>query len=261
MFPTRRSWFRVGCLAFFLFMTANALYAADYTVYPEYVFTPKGFDDDDTVEIVVDGWKKSSCDTVLPPKVSIHDRQRTISIELLAQSGGDKCLPVMTRFTAKASLGVLAAGKYEVIANNGWLVESLQVEEASSGGPTDEDLAKITRVEIDYAPDRATVDGRWTAVLFGEYSQTCEQLGRVETTVDDRGRVTSILPILERMQTVNGEARPCEPTREEFITRVPLRDFTEAGRYMIHVRSQGGQLIDKVFSVGDLDVQADRGSH
>lgn len=221
--------------------TSEAAAADEYLLPTNSLFVPQGFDDNDGVQVVLDGWVNSSCDHVLKPKVSIHPDYGVIEIEVRAVPAEMWCMPVLTRFTVVAELGVLGQGKYEVVTNNGWLVEPLIVEEAASGGPDDYKYAQVNEVFVDYAPDRAAAtDSKWSAVIFGQYNNSCEKLDFVK--VSDSGSTIEVLPVLK----VEGEV--CIPVQETFEQRVFLPDIQQEGRYLLHVRSANGLAVNHVFS-------------
>lgn len=214
---------------------------ATYVLSSDYLFVPKGFDDNDGVQVVLDGWVNSSCDQVLPPKVSIHPDHGVIEIEVRAVRAEVGCMPVLTRFTAVAELGILGEGRYDVVTNNGWLVQPLIVEEASSGGPDDDQYAQVNEVLIDYAPDRVTEsDSKWSVVIFGQYNNSCEKIDFIK--VSDSGATIEVLPVLK----VEGEV--CLPVQEQFELRAFLPDIQLEGRFLLHVRSAGGKAVNRVFS-------------
>jgi hypothetical protein len=244
-----QSWLLMPAVIFFTAlgtgMVAGAAQADDssdtYLVSSDYLFVPKGFDDNDNVQVVLDGWVNSSCDQVQKPKVAVHPDQGVIEVEVKAVRQELLCMPVLTRFTAVADLGVLPHGSWQVVTNNGWLVNELVVAEAASGGPDDHAYAQVNEVYVDYAPDeRAERDSKWSAVLIGVLRTSCEHMDYVK--VIDSGSTVEILPVLK----VEGEI--CIPVETPFEQRVFLPDIQQEGRYLLHVRTSDGQAINEVFS-------------
>lgn len=212
-----------------------------YLVSSDYLFVPKGFDDNDNVQVILDGWVNSSCDQVQKPKVAVHPDHGVIEIEVKAVQPEMWCMPVLTRFTAVADLGVLPHGSWEVVTNNGWLVTELVVDEAASGGPDDFAYAQVDKVFVDYAPDEVPErDSKWSAVLKGVLRDSCEQIDYIQVT--DSGATIEVLPVLK----VDGEI--CLPVQTPFEERVFLPDIQKEGRYLLHVRAAGGHAINQVFS-------------
>lgn len=215
-----------------------------YALSANYLFVPSGFDDNDKVQVVIDGWVDNSCDQVLNPKVVVHPDQKTIVVEAQAVRPSEGyCMPVLTRFTSVVDVGVLPHGNWEVVTNNGWLVESLTIEEASSSGPDSYQFANVDEVFVDYAPDRMherNADSKWSAVIKGAFRTSCESLDFIE--VVDSGSTIEVLPV------VKTEGEICMPREVPFEQRVFLPDIQEKGRYLLHVRTANGGALNQVFS-------------
>ena len=233
---------------------AEALPEGQYQVYPSHLFVPEGFTDNDNVQLVLDGWKNAACDSVLAPKVTLYAESKTIGLEAVAQQTDGSCAPNRSRFTSVADLGVLPIGKYRVVTNDGWLVVPFEVVEAPAGGPTEADLAVVETITVEqrgvthgHRPVRAgdTPLSGWVLVLSGTFHATCEALDAVQ--VINSGRSIEVTPTISR-----NDQQFCSPSVEPFVTRTKLPDFTESGRYLIHVKTHGATF-NQVISVGAAD--------
>ncbi len=218
---------------------ATTAISATYPLNVDDMFVPNGFDDNDGVEIVLDGWLQSSCDTVLEPKVTVDFARGTIKIEPKAIHGVFECLPMKTRYTVTTHIGALPYGDYDVITNNGWLVKHLFVEEASNAGPDDYIYANVLEAFVDYAPDDKT-DNRWAVVMIGKFTNSCQKWASIE--IKKHEKTFTVLPKLRT------EGELCAPVIEPFTTRVPLEDPVDAERYLAHIRVQKGKAINVVFT-------------
>jgi hypothetical protein len=235
---------KLGLLASLTFGSATVLLAAGdtYLASTNNLFVPKGFDDNDNSQVVLDGWLDSSCDEVQTPKHTVHENGVIeIEVKVLKSQPEKVCMPVLTRFTAVADLGVLPQGTYEIVTNNGWLVDELIVAEAASAGPDDFRYAQVDKVMVDYAPDTAsTANSKWSVLLLGQYRNSCEKIEFVE--VKDSGSTFEVLPVLRQ------EGENCLPVMQRFEYRAYLPDLQKEGRYLVHVRSAGGEAVNYVFS-------------
>ena len=235
---------KLGVLATLIFGSSTILLAADeiYLASTDTLFVPKGFDDNDKTQVVLDGWLDSSCDQVQTPKHTIHENGVIeIEVKVLKAQPEKVCMPVLTRFTVVADLGVLPQGTYEIVTNNGWLVEKLIVAEAASGGPDDYRYADVDKLKVDYAPDApSTTNSKWSVLLLGQYRNSCEKIEFVE--VKDSGATFEVLPVLYQ------QGQNCLPVMQRFEYRVFLPDVQQEGRYLVHVRSANGEAVNHVFS-------------
>lgn len=235
---------KLGVLAALSLGSTGTLLAADdtYLASTDNLFVPKGFDDNDKSQVVLDGWLDSSCDQVQTPKHTVHENGVIeIEVKVLKATPERVCMPVLTRFTAVADLGVLPQGTYEIVTNNGWLVQELIVAEATSGGPDDYRYAQVDEVIVDYAPDAAsTTNSKWSVLLVGQYRTSCERIEFVE--VKDSGTTFEVLPVLQQ------QGENCLPVMERFEYRAFLPDVQQEGRYLVHVRTADGEAVNHVFS-------------
>ena len=133
-------------------LAAGVSFAADNIVKvdADYLFVPEGFDDNDNVQVVLDGWLNSSCDVAMKPEVKMNLEDGIIEVNARAQKGNHICMPVLIRYTAIADLGVLPMGEYNILSNNGAMMENLIVEEATSAGPDEYMYARVDEAMVDY---------------------------------------------------------------------------------------------------------------
>jgi hypothetical protein len=220
-------------------LATAGLAESTYTLSAENMFVPEGFDDNDGVQIVLDGWINSSCDTVLKPKIHVNLGNNTIHLEAQAKTGNYECLPVRTRYTKVAHVGVLPYGDFEVITNNGWLVRNLTVGEATNSGPDEFQYADVKEAFIDYAPDDKN-DSKWSVVMKGQFKNSCQKWDKIEAKLDNNTYV-----ILAKIKT---EGEICLPIVEDFVARVFIEEPMTESRYLAHVRAANGKALNVVFT-------------
>jgi hypothetical protein len=209
------------------------------------VFVPKGFDDNDQIQVVIDGWLNNSCESADAAKVNINHETREIEVLPMGVRKEGVCAQVRRRYNLTASVGVLPAADYRVYANDRMVDEALAVAEANSSGPDDFSYAEIDRVTVDYAPDRdyALMDSRWSVILEGRLTNSCQKLSEIR--VIDSSDTIEVLPI------TRSEGAECRPVSQGFVERAFLPDYTTPGRFLLHVRSANGQAVNQVFSAFD----------
>ena len=226
--------------------TGLAIAGETYDLSANDLFVPEGFDDNDNVQVILDGWINNGCDQVLPPKVDINFEDNTIHVQPQAQTeaqnhdGELKCLPVLTRFSSVADLGMLPYGNYEVKTNNGWLVHNIQVLEATNSGPDELLFAKIDKARIDYALDGAA-PGKMEVVLIGDFLNTCQTWDEIEIQTQPNNTFV-VSPKIK----IEGEI--CAQVMTPFTVRVPIDEPLVEARYLTHVRTIDGKAINVVFT-------------
>src|SRR3989344_5288970 len=81
----------------------------------DYIFAPKGFDDNDSSEIVVSGMLQNLC--YKAPRATATVEGNLIKVRVTAlhvRSGGGFCAQMWVPFTEVVSLGVMRTGSYTV---------------------------------------------------------------------------------------------------------------------------------------------------
>ena len=223
---------------------AGTIYAAEpVPASSDYMFAPEGFDDNDNVQVVLDGWLSSSCDRAVEPKVVVHPEKQVIELSAQVVHGDFLCLPVMVRFTSVADIGPLPWGKWSLVTNNGWLVDELIIDEASNAGPDDHVYAAVDEAHVEYIPDLKDADSKWSVVLLGHFQNSCQSFDEIK--VIDSGDTVEVLPILK----VQDRGQECLQVITPYNMRAFLPDYEVEGRHLLHVRSRGGEALNKVFSV------------
>jgi hypothetical protein len=199
----------------------------------EEVYVPDGFDDNDDVVVVIDGYLPDSCHKIINAEVDTGERG-AIQINQFARKFEGICLPMRVPFFKEVNLGILPYGSYEINSPH-TPTESLAVAEAANVGPDDFIYAPVDSVAVTFE------ENRYFAVLQGRYSNTC--MGLDEVRLVDSGKTKALLPIIE----VEGDE--CEETEVAFREKVPLPRDMPARRYLLHVRSLNGKSLNVMFSV------------
>ena len=234
-----------------MFLSALAGVATAQHPIPEYVdiesnylFVPVGFDSNDEIMLVLDGYLPNTCYRLTQPAITGLGTKH-ISLQPLAYIAAGNCLPFAVPFTQEVRLGRLDAGDYTVTTNKGRITEPLPVAEAKPHTEIDDfNYAPVDSVEIVYEMESATT-GHHTATLKGRFTNTCLQISRVEA-FSRNGKTIDVLP--KMVQLAEGpQGEPCEKREVSFSVskRLPALSL---GRHLVHVRTAGGQAINRVFT-------------
>lgn len=198
------------------------------------LFVPYGYDDNDEVVVILDGYLPDTCFKLATTEVT-QDAGKIIITQKAREYSGN-CFDVTVPFTTTVKLGVLAKGDYAVSVNRGTLSEQLGVKEATKAGPDD----------YLYAPvEAARVEGG-SAVLQGRFTNNCLKLDSVK--LSHTGKTVQVLPIMSLL-TATQAGHACETGEFNFSHSVRLQDLKlDSGRHLLHVRSLDGQSVNTVFS-------------
>lgn len=220
----------------FFSMSARATGVVD----TRYLFVPVGFDDNDEIVAVADGYLASPCLKISSSVVKKDLVTKLITVDVQTKKEpGDCKWDFRVPFTTVLTLGSLPVGEYTVRTIDGKLQEKLKVTEAKSGSVDNSLYAPVDKAQV-----KVNSDGRFEAVVEGRFTDTCSTVG--ELVLSDSGKTLELLPLMRRERPDAHEGQ-CEPRETRFIAKKVLPELMP-GRYLLHVRSLNGQSINDVFS-------------
>ncbi len=200
-----------------------------------HIYTPEGFDSNDSVEVVVTGNFPNPCYGRNKVEVRVEDDVIDIEVTaILSERFRRICPEMMIPFKEVISLGNLQGGEYFVNVNKGAVKGVLNVAEAPSNA-VDEHLYAA----IDYVEKK----GKEDYVLHGWKYSDCVHLDKVEVVSNNRDTL-SILPIMKQTQEFCPmKGMPISiPVKLNFAslkTRLPL----------IHVRTMDGKSFNSIINI------------
>ncbi len=205
------------------------------------VFVPNGFDDNDEVVAVVDGYLPDGCYRLAKPEVDVDHAKMTVRVTPIARWWDIPCIEALIPFNFEVRLGVMPFGDYKVIVNETRHVsETLAISEATSSGPDEYLYAPIDNVSV----AKTQPDGSRNAVLEGRFTNSCLMFDNVKVINDNKTVV--VLPIM-KMQ----DATDCQDGLFPFKKEVLIPQDLDEGRHLLHVRSLNGLDINTLFDVND----------
>ncbi len=231
--------------AFIYTLFATTLYAgaARAGVKAMRLYVPVGYDDNDEIVAVVEGYLENTCDQLRGAKVTHVGTE--FLIEPQREAHGTKCDPLQVPFTLDVVLNPddsVAAGTYSVRVEGRSkpLVEPLVIKAATEERPD----------EFSYAPvDDADVGllsgGRMRAVIQGRFQNTCVAIDEMKIGTLN-GKTYELRPTTKWLKT-DSRGGPCANKEVRFTAKVDFDEPTP-GRYLLHVRSQSGRSVNRIFS-------------
>ncbi len=228
------------------------LYGQDTLIHTEValdkVYIPsQGYDDNDAVELVVQGRLPNPCFTLGKTVVENVPGTNTLRVRQqawmsLIQPCGAELLQDPIPFTNVASLGRMAASNYQIeFEGKQGLIQkqAFRVDSASTENIDNFRYAAIQSIdvkEIVFEEDEITI------TLNGEYSSTAQTLVR-PIKWEVQNDVIVIFPVLQ----ISGEASP-EMKAIPFSEKLNLGKL-KRGSYLLHSRARGGRAIYRAFNV------------
>jgi hypothetical protein len=203
----------------------------------ETAYIPVGFDNNDKVEMVVEGTLPTTCYRVGPAKVDLNPSNGILTVTQFAYKYKGSCMAMSVKFTNPVTIGFVPPQPFTVRdgTDNGELGK-LFVEVAKTSKADDFLYAPITEVTVDVRRREATITGTFT--------NSCANVKEMKVTRVSHNVVVA-LPISEIVVD-----RPCTVGQFPF-NRVVKLPFLNDHRYLIHTRSLDGQAVNKLFTIGD----------
>jgi hypothetical protein len=204
-------------------------------------YTPDGFDTNDSAQVVAEGLFPNTCFRPATPLVRVDHEKKTVTVDSKAYYYEGFCLQMLVPYDQTLDLGLLKAGKYDVIqkVRQGELAPSLgelNVRVATNSSADDFLYAPISQAFFE------SKDGKKSVRVTGEFTNSCLEL--VDVMINVQTKVVVLQPISE-LKTEN-----CRTGKFPFERTVELPADMKAGRYLIHVRSLNGKAVNTLVDVG-----------
>ncbi len=212
---------------------------------------PHGFDDNDTIEFVLDGklpnacWVLGQSQVERGPGGGLKVRQMAYRSPMKMCTSGDNLLPAAwkapVQYMKEVKIGTLRAGDYSITYRSGWGTLMHREFSVSAAQLTTQDDFPYANVSNAYVPEEVPAESPITVTLTGLLTGGCTQLDG-EPTVLPMGDVIVVLPKLKL------DAGGCAGPDRSFEAQVALGTL-RPGRYLLHVRSTNGGAVNRVFTV------------
>lgn len=214
---------------------------------PVRVFTPLGFDDNDNVQVVLDGELDNTCYRLGPVQKQVdHAKQRVYIRQQAYFYSSAWCAQVRVSYVQPVNLGIMRSGVYEVyLYDRHGAAKSmgmLPIAVSKSANPDDYLYAPLLSAHL----EKSTVSAgggktrpSYKVVLNGAFNNTCMHFKETKIMVRPKQQVIEVLPIVE----IEGTA--CAQIVTEFTESVSLGGLPQ-GRYLIHIRSLNGQSLNQI---------------
>ena len=204
------------------------------------LFVPVGYDDNDQVEIVVEGYLPDSCHKLGWVEVSKDFDKNTVDLRIIAWKVDETCLDIKVPFTHTVRLGRIGEGKYQVRLRSQELSRNLSVEKASKGQPDEFLYAPVDSARVaSLLPKPGSI-----AVIEGRFTNTCLKVKEVK--VLNHEETIEVLPLME-LTALDPKGEPCRAEEKQYVVTAPLPEV-KSGRHLLHVRSLNGQAVNRVYS-------------
>lgn len=205
-----------------------------------HLYIPEGFDNNDSVEVVVTGMFSNLCFSRNNVSVDIRDNTIELKVTALAPEvilmEGMFCPEMDVPFKEVISIGNLSGGDYEIRVNEKArqaLNGRLRIAEASSQSVDENLYAGIESIEV---KDPKNI------VLHGWLPSDCLELDKIKLVNNARDTV-SVLPILKKVKDV------CDKKEVTVAYSVNLEKIKlKSKKILLHVRTMDGKSVNTILN-------------
>jgi hypothetical protein len=213
--------------------------------FPENVFSPVSFDDNDNAQVVLYGMYPDTCYSYAPVELDINVEKKEFYINDRAYQkvGPVVCADMLVPYTKVIDLGMLPVGEYKMFvkmpepAMDGAtykLMSTMNIAKATSEKQYNFDYAPVSLVDVE--KDK---NGKFWMTLKGVLTNTCIRMVKGPDYMVRKNNVVEVLPIMEL------ESNNCKPTAIGFEFRTEIEKMPR-GATLFHIRTFGGQSLNKV---------------
>ena len=212
------------------------------------VFTPKGFDDNDIPQFVVEGEFENACYSFSGVFLAPMDRGRQrFTFYVQADKIDDAFCPEEKKkikgvpYFDVINLPKLKKGNYELWHTQ--LVDRpaaiLEIEEAQN--KSSQDNVVYALVDSAVVEKQSIVENPYHVTLYGEFIDSCHEIDIEKSMAQPAG--DHVVVVLPKIKTL--DRGDCRPEKRRFARSLPIKDpndvLKDGGRTLFHIRTMNGK--------------------
>lgn len=201
----------------------------------KHLYIPDGFDNNDSVEVVVTGYFPNPCYSRNTVEVLVKDDVVEVLVTALQTENKLLCPDMAVPFKEVVALGNLQGGHYKIHVNS-TLSGQLKIGEADSNSVDDHLYAAIDQIES---------KGAGKYVLKGWRYSPCIELDHIEV-ISNKNDTLSVLPIMKQVS----DFCPMKLTPVSYPVNLDLSSLKE-NESLIHVRTMDGKSFNTLIKLNE----------
>lgn len=227
---------------FILAITCSSLFAGDFVKEVaqriDRVFVPHGYDANDSVRFVVEGRFKNACYQIGGADAEVNSDEKEIQLRILANEYDGDCPEVNTPFHHVFFLGRISKpGTYKILdQTTKRRLGKLVITPANEGGSGTDDVVYVPLLDAFLLKHPHSNE----LVLRGVFPTNCMSVKEVGIEVQ-----SDVVVVRPASKIVIDDQR-CHAGEFPFEYRFNVKNPLPKSSYLLHVRSMGGQAINKM---------------
>lgn len=207
----------------------------------------EGYDSNDNIEITVHAQLPSACykkSSLSIDKISETSFMATLKIKRKELSSCDSVKNFPVNYTETVSMGELRAGKYKVFYNKQQERTEEKEFSVSKALYSSIDNTHYAPISNAFIPELIYPTADAQVILTGIFHTNCQSFLHRKLKVLRQDNIFVILPTI-RLE----DGEHCTYSQLPLQKVVSLGKIEKAGVYLIHIRSQSGMAVNRVFYV------------
>lgn len=202
----------------------------------ENIYSPNGFDSNDNVEIIIEGYLPNLCHKSPTSKVKVVGSKIQIDVTALRYDASNPfCPEAIVPFVETVKVGLLDKGNYDIVVNGKSIYQkagTIQVNEATSNSVDEHVYANVDSVMKE--------SGSREVELRGYTVSDCFVLDDINI-VDNGSDVYSILPKMKQISDF------CPMKMVQFSYKMEVPSKLKKDKVLLHVRGMNGNSVNTLF--------------
>jgi len=205
-------------------------------VKPNRVYIPKGFDSNDQVQVVVEGYFPNGCYRPGQAVARVDQEANEIFVSTKAYLYSGICIQVIVNYSKVVDIGLLKEGTYKIYnETDKSLLSEITIESAKVSDPDDFNYAPVNQALL------TKTNNETVLVLTGTFTNSCLSLDEVKASVYKDSVV--VQPIVKISN------KNCKEGSFPYKYNGVVEDMKNPGRYLLHVRSINGKSFNNLVDI------------
>ncbi len=204
----------------------------------KHLYVPVGFDNNDTVEVIVTGEFPNTCYSRNKSTVTVAEDKIYVDITAIVNEESRlDCADMMVPFKEVISLGNLQGGEYDIVVNGKAkfaLTDKITIAEAESNSVDEHTYAAIEYVEK---------VGKNDFLLKGISYSDCMKLDKIEV-LSNKKDTLSVLPVLKQVSNFC----PMKGIPVSYQVQLDVSEL-KTKEPLIHIRTMDGKSVNSILNL------------
>jgi hypothetical protein len=204
------------------------------------LYVPKGFDNNDSVQVVVTGNFPNPCYSIHTTEVKIEENKIFVTVTAISpnQLNAQICADVISPFKEEVNIGLLKQGEYQIFVNQ-------TTDNPVKGGiaiSSSQSSLLDDYLYLDVLYIEQNDNDKTSFKIKGMRYSPCFEIDRVETISNGTDTI-SVLPIMKKVS----DFCPMKGQPLSVETKIDLSDLT-TDKVLLHVRTSDGKSFNSIVS-------------